>query len=181
MRRVESTEYADYPSPNSPYNSPVFFFGLSYKATCKAGALPEGEPGGGGGGYSLIQAIKVCANTRHRIALTKLRLSNHKLAIETGRYSRPFKKPAERICPICKIEMEDEYHFLNICPAYQEKRCSLLDYLEKEYRIKISRMLPNKKFMFLINPRSGNAKIQKLIAKHIFEFFEKKKGEDGKK
>ena len=74
-------------------------------------------------------------NARHRIALTKLRLSNHKLAIETGRYSRPFKKPAERICPICKIEMEDEYHFLNICPAYQEKRCSLLDYLEKEYRI----------------------------------------------
>ena len=39
---------------------------------------------------------------------------NHKLAIETGRYSRPFKKPAERICPICNIEMEDEYHFLNI-------------------------------------------------------------------
>ena len=48
--------------------------------------------------------------------------------------------------------MEDEYHFLNICPAYQEKRCSLLDYLEKEYRIKISRMSPNKIFMFLINP-----------------------------
>ena len=48
-------------------------------------------------------------------------ISNHKLAIETGRYSRPFEKPEERICPICKIEMEDEYHFLNICPAYQEK------------------------------------------------------------
>ena len=91
-----------------------------------------------------------------------------------------FKKPAERICPICKIEMEDEYHFLNICPAYQEKRCSLLDYLEKEYRIKISRMSPNKIFMFLINPPSGNVKIQKMIAKHIFECFEKRKGEDGK-
>ena len=70
----------------------------------------------------------------------------------TGRYSRPFKKPSERICPISKTEMEDEYHFLNICPAYQEKRCSLLDYLEKEYRIKINRMSPNKIFMFLINP-----------------------------
>ena len=111
---------------------------------------------------------------------TKQRLSNHKLAIETGRYSTPFKKPAERTCPICKIEMEDEYHFLNICPAYQEKRCSLLDYLEKEYRIKISRMSPNKIFMFLINPPSGNVKIQKMIAKHIFECFEKRKGEDGK-
>ena len=76
--------------------------------------------------------------------------------------------------------MEDEYHFLNICPAYQEKRCSLLDYLEKEYRIKISRMSPNKIFMFLINRPSGNVKIQKMTAKHIFECFEKRKGEDGK-
>ena len=100
---------------------------------------------------------------------------------KTGRYSRPFKKPAERTCPICKIEMEDEYHFLNICPAYQEKRCSLLDYLEKEYRIKISRMSPNRIFMFLINPLSGNVNIHKLIAKHIFECFEKRNGEDGKK
>ena len=119
-------------------------------------------------------------NTQHRIALTKLGLSNHKLAIETGRYSRPFKKPAERICPICKIEMEEEYHFLNICAAYQEKRYSLLDYLEKEYRIKISRMSPNKIFMFLINPPSGNVKIPKMIAKHIFQCFEERKGEDGK-
>ena len=78
--------------------------------------------------------------------------------------------------------MEDEYHFLNICrPAYQEKRCPLLDHLEKGYRMKISRMSPNKIFMFLINPRRGNAKIQKLIAKHVFECFEKRKGEDGRK
>ena len=41
----------------------------------------------------------------------------------------------------------------------------------------------NKIFMFVIPPPtpSGNAKIQKLIAKHIFECFEKRKGEDGKK
>ena len=42
-------------------------------------------------------------------------------------------------------------------------------------------MSPNKIFIFVINPHSGNAKIQKLIAKHIFECFEKRKGEDGKK
>ena len=44
----------------------------------------------------------------------------------------------------------------------------------------ISRMSPNKIFMFLINLPSGNVKIQKMIAKHIFECFEKRKGEDGK-
>ena len=126
--------------------------------------------GGGGGEGRFLK--KNCQ--------TKLRLSNHKLVIETGRYSRPFKKPAERTCAICKIEIEDGYHFLNICPAYKERRSSLLDYLEIEYRIKISRMSPNRIFMFLINPPSGNVRIQKLIAKHIFECFEKRKGENGK-
>ena len=42
-------------------------------------------------------------------------------------------------------------------------------------------MSPNKIFTFLMNPPSENAKIQKLIAKHVFECFEKRKGEDGKK
>ena len=99
---------------------------------------------------------------------------------QTGRYSRPFKKPAERTCPICKVEMEDEYHFLNICSAYQEKWSSLLDCLENEYRIKISRMSPNRIFMFPINSPIGNVRIQKLIAKHLFECFGKRKEEDGK-
>ena len=53
-------------------------------------------------------------NIRHRITLTKLRLSDHKLAIETGRYVRPYKKPEERICPICKKDVEDEIHFLTL-------------------------------------------------------------------
>ena len=42
-------------------------------------------------------------------------------------------------------------------------------------------MSPNKMFMFLINPPSGNAKIQKLIVKQVFECFEKRKGEGDKK
>ena len=130
--------------------------------------------------YKCEDYLHQVTNTRHRITLTKLRLSNHKLATETGRYSRPFKKPAERTCTICEIEIEDGYHFLNICPTYQEKRCSLLDYVQKEYRIKISRMSPNRIFMFLINSPSGKVRKQKLIAKHIFECFEKSKGEDGK-
>ena len=56
-----------------------------------------------------------------RTTMTKLRLSNHRLAIETGRYMRPYKKPNERICPLCKKEAEDEKHFLVSCPGYQEK------------------------------------------------------------
>ena len=61
--------------------------------------------------YKCEDYLHQVTNTRHRITLTKLRPSNHKLAIETGCYSRPFKKPEERIYPICQIEMDDEYYF----------------------------------------------------------------------
>ena len=50
----------------------------------------------------------------------------------------------------------------------RKKIFSLPDYFEKEYKIKISRMSPNKIFMFLITPPphpSGNAKIQKTNSK----------------
>ena len=68
----------------------------------------------------------------------------------------------------------------------QEKKIfSLLDYFEKEYKIKISRMSPDKIFMFLITPPPPTLaemlKYKKLIAKHVFECFEKRKEEDGKK
>ena len=42
--------------------------------------------------------------------------------------------------------------------------------------------MSNRIFMFLtclINPPSGNVRIQKLIAKIIFDCFKKRKGEDG--
>ena len=37
-------------------------------------------------------------NTRIRMTLTKLQLSNRKLTIETDRYLRSYKKPEERMC-----------------------------------------------------------------------------------
>ena len=66
-------------------------------------------------------------------------------------------------------------------PCLLEKKMFVTTFGKRIKKIKLSRMSPNKTFMFLINPLSGNAKIQKLIAKHIFECFEKRKGENGKK
>ena len=51
-----------------------------------------------------------------RAQVTKLRLSNHTLAIETGRHK---KIPKEmRFCPFCPMSVENELHFLLICPIY---------------------------------------------------------------
>ena len=50
--------------------------------------------------------------------------------------------------PVCKLEMEDEYHFLTVCHAYQEIRNVLLDSLKNECLIRMNKMLPNEIFMF---------------------------------
>ena len=118
--------------------------------------------------------LRQVTNSRHRITLTKQRLSNHKLATETGRYVRRYKKPEERICPICKKDVEDEIHFLTLCPAQQEKRSTLFEYLKKEYRISVNRMAPDDVFLSLINPPSKKKQVQKLIAKYVFDRDEKR-------
>ena len=62
-----------------------------------------------------------------RTQLTKLRLSNHTLLIETGRHK---KLPKEmRVCPFCPNSVEDELHFVLQCPTYTILRDKILNNL----------------------------------------------------
>lgn len=59
---------------------------------------------------------------KFRIALTKLRVSSHRLEIEVGRWSRPNRTPIdERKCFYCN-KLEDEFHFLLECYLYKDLR-----------------------------------------------------------
>ena len=95
-------------------------------------------------------------NINHRVAITKLRLSNHKLAIETGRYVKPYQPPDQRICPLCKTGLEDEEHFLMNCIAYRDPRRELFNTLKKQTNLFLDSMTPSSAFSSLI--RSENAK-----------------------
>ena len=64
-------------------------------------------------------------NRKHRVALSRLRLSSHQLMIEKGRHHKPVLPRSERICPVCKHGIEDECHFVTICQAYNEARNDL--------------------------------------------------------
>ena len=66
-------------------------------------------------------------NTKLRCALTKLRLSNHNLLIETGRHKKGKMETKKelRICPLCHDGIEDEAHFLLFCPVYNDLRNQL--------------------------------------------------------
>ena len=60
--------------------------------------------------------------SKFRIALTQLRVSSHRLEIETGRWTKPNKISREnRKCQVCSI-LEDEFHFLFECYLYKDLR-----------------------------------------------------------
>ena len=52
--------------------------------------------------------------------ITRLRLSNHNLTIEIGRYQKIPKD--KRFCPFCPTVVESEVYFLIECPTYSSMR-----------------------------------------------------------
>ena len=58
------------------------------------------------------------------ISIIKFRTSNHKLPVETGRWENiPY---GERKCSLCnKNDIGDKFHYLLVCPLFQEDRCNL--------------------------------------------------------
>ena len=57
-------------------------------------------------------------NRKMRVNMSKLRLSDHKLRIETDRHYRPIIPRPERKCHMCTGNVEDEIHFLTQCKLY---------------------------------------------------------------
>ena len=65
-----------------------------------------------------------------RQVITRWRLSNHKLLIETGRYRVPYVERADRKCHECGV-VEDESHAIFTCPAFNFIRVDHQRLLEK--------------------------------------------------
>ena len=73
--------------------------------------------------------LKLLFNEKYRTALAKIRLSSHLLAIETGRHNGILRE--NRKCTFCDLnDIEDEYHFIIICPLYRDIR---KDYIPNYY------------------------------------------------
>ena len=50
-----------------------------------------------------------------RVIISRWRLSNHRLKIEVGRYTKPKTPRTERLYDMCLI-LEDEHHVIFFCP-----------------------------------------------------------------
>lgn len=120
--------------------------------------------------YSLISSFKFkpyldfITIKKFRNALTRLRVSSHRLQIEVGRWHKPNKIPLEnRKCQSC-LCLEDEFHFILECPLYMDLR---LDYINSYFWIR-----PNvPKFIELLT--TENKTTIRNLSIYIFKSFKK--------
>ena len=104
--------------------------------------------------FGLETYLKANIKSKEMRVLAKIRMSAHKLRIETGRYQINRNKITNRACLACsdldEIEVlhelpfcnepivEDEMHVLKVCPRYHDQRLSLSSTLKTKLFTNIS-------------------------------------------
>ena len=76
--------------------------------------------------FSHEQYLDILNVRKFRHALAQLRTGNH--ALEMGRYNNTPRD--QRLCKMCSFNIENEYHFVLCCNAYNDLRYI---YLPKEH------------------------------------------------
>ena len=118
-------------------------------------------------GFAIEKYLSCNINEKYRIALTRLRCSSHSLEIEIGRYHYNRTDRQNRLCKLCNMNMvENEYHFVLVCPAYNDLR---RQYLPPHY----CRWPSKNKFINLL--KDCQTSIIKRISKFVYFAMEKRK------
>ena len=102
-------------------------------------------------------------NRAHRASYTKIRISNHRLAIERGRY---YKIPRnERYCEFCKrhqiLQVEDEIHVLLTCLKHKAPRTDLFEVIKSNCS-NFEKLHSKEQFNYLMN---SSGPIVRAVAK----------------
>ena len=90
--------------------------------------------------FEYAQYLSLLREKKLRSILFKFRISNHQLAIKTGRHHQNYIPREERICRFYLINnniniVEDEYHFIIVCPLYQHYRNQYLTDILSHFNI----------------------------------------------
>ena len=111
--------------------------------------------------YSPSTYLDLTRKNPLRKTLVKLRISCHKLRIETGRYDNIPRN--ERICNFCNCnKIEDETHFLLDCPAYSQVRGIFFSKIES--KLPLLRLLPRETLLSHLMNSTGYFVNIKLIS-----------------
>ncbi len=114
----------------------------------------------------ILEDYLAIANEKHRIAMSKLRVSADTLAIERGRYTQPITPINERVCKTCTGNViEDELHFLIDCERHATQRSKLFTKISNKC-MQFSNLNNQDKFVYML---SLGTDIAKYVAAFIFE------------
>ncbi len=116
----------------------------------------------------ILEDYLAIAKEKHRIEMSKLRVSAHTLAIERGRYTRPVTPINERVCKTCTGNViEDELHFLIDCERHATQRSKLFTKISNKCMpfSNLNNQLQDK-FVYML---SSGTDIAKYVAAFIFE------------
>jgi hypothetical protein len=95
------------------------------------------------------QYLQVITNPKWRVALTRLRVSAHRLMIEQGRRTRT--EVSKRLCLRCpENAVEDEEHFLMKCPSYEHQRSKLFCLLKSKSPL-LHHLSSNDQFIWIMS------------------------------
>ena len=100
-----------------------------------------------------------------RQSLTKFRLSNNLLNIEKLRHTTPKTPKEQRFCPFCPNKVEDEVHFLILCPTYKLPRADMFQKIDNAQLF--LQKHPKEQFIELMNPENAQ-----IVAKCVNRLFE---------
>ena len=109
-------------------------------------------------------------NKNLRKMFTRLRTNSHFLEIERGRYVN--KPELDRCCTICDT-IENEFHFVMICPLYNDSRCDLFSEITVLFPF-ISQYSLYEQFLFLMG--FDDPKLHCIFSKFISNAFNVRSG-----
>ena len=105
--------------------------------------------------------------------LTKLRISAHNLAIETGRYTKGTNiMPNKRLCFHCKL-VESEYHLVLECSLYTDLRKNFFERLNQISTIASDPS--DDTFSLLMSCLNEDVEVVKLFCEYINNCFDKRR------
>ena len=102
---------------------------------------------------------------KHRKMFTKLRTNSHLLEIEHGKHLG--KLAHDRLCSVCHV-VEDEFHFIMVCPLYNELRHNFLAEITSMFPL-LNQYSLYDKFLFLMGFDDYN--IHCIFSKFIHDAF----------